>query len=455
MAGSGTKSGTAVAQRLTGFFRIAERGSTPARELIAGLTTFGAMSYIVIVNPAILSAAGMNLHSVIVATAFASMLGTLIMALWANLPIALAPGMGSNVIFAQIVVLKLGISYQTALTMVLIGAILFLILSVTRFREKIVDGFPVSIRIGMQCGIGLLIAYIGLSNAGLLVHQNGQAGFGDLTDPAILLAFIGLLATPILVALRVPAAFLISIVAITAAGLFIHSHGGPATTVLPDSFVELPELPRELLFAFNFNEFFSHFFLVLPITLYFFLSDFFSATATLIGVTRRGGIMNADGHIPNARRAYAADGLASIFGGMLGTSTVVAFVESATGVEAGGRTGLTGVVVAALFGAALFLWPLIACIPPQATAPALVLVGILMMEGIKDLDFSRVEDVIPPMLIMIITVITTDLMIGLASACFVYTAIVAATRQWHKVTRMLLTLDAIFVVYIILAQQVR
>jgi len=455
MAGSRTKGGSAVAQRLTDFFQIAERGSTPGRELIAGLTTFGAMSYIIIVNPAILSAAGMNLHALIVATAFASMLATLVMALWANLPIALAPGMGSNVIFAQIVVVKLGISYQTALTMVLIGATLFLILSVTRLRERIVAGFPISIRIGMQGGIGLLIAYLGLNNAGLLAHENGQLGFGDLGDPAILLAFIGLLATPVLVALRVPAAFLISIVAITAAGLFIHTHGGPATTVLPVSFVELPGFPTELFLAFDFHEFLNHFFLVLPITLYFFLSDFFSATATLIGVTRCGGIMDKDGTIPNARRAFAADGLGSVLGSMLGTSTVVAFVESATGVEAGGRTGLVGVVVAALFGLSLFLWPLIACIPPQATAPALVLVGILMLEGVKDLDFSSPEDTIPPMLILIITVVTTDLMMGLVSACFVYTAIVVATRQWQKVTRMLLALDAIFVVYIILAQQVR
>jgi AGZA family xanthine/uracil permease-like MFS transporter len=437
---------------LNRYFRIEERNSSISREFVAGLTTFGAMSYIIVVNPAILSAAGMNMHSLIITTALASMIGTLIMALWANLPIALAPGMGSNVIFAQVVVLQMGVSYQTAFTMVLIGGILFTILSLTRWRERIVRGFPDPIRLGIQCGLGLFIAYLGLKNAGLVSLAHDRLSFGNIAEPAVMLSLIGVLATPMLLALRIPAAFLISIAALSIIGLFVTAHGAPLTAV-PDRIIDFPIIPKELFFAFDFHEFFTHFWLVLPITLYFFMSDFFSATATLIGVTRRGKIMDEDGNIPSARQAYAADGFASIIGAALGTSTVVAYVESAAGVEAGGRTGLTGIVVAALFGLSLFFWPLIGVIPAQATAPALVMVGVLMMEGIRDLDTSRPENAIPPLLILLITVVTTDLMMGLAIGCFVYSLIVLATRQWQKLTSMLIGLDVIFIIYIIIAHR--
>lgn len=437
---------------LNRYFRIEERNSSISREVVAGLTTFGAMSYIIVVNPAILSAAGMNMHSLIITTALASMIGTLIMALWANLPIALAPGMGSNVIFAQVVVLQMGVSYQTAFTMVLIGGVLFTILSLSRWRERIVRGFPEPIRLGIQCGLGLFIAYLGLKNAGLVSLAHDRLSFGNIAEPAVMLSLVGVLATPMLLALRIPAAFLVSIAALSVIGLFITAHGAPLTA-FPDRIIDFPIIPKELFFAFDFQEFFTHFWLVLPITLYFFMSDFFSATATLIGVTRRGKIMDEDGNIPSARQAYAADGFASIIGAALGTSTVVAYVESAAGVEAGGRTGLTGIVVAVLFGFSLFLWPLIGIIPAQATAPALVMVGVLMMEGIRDLDTSRPENAIPPLLILLITVVTTDLMMGLAIGCFVYSLIVLATRQWQKLTAMLLTLDVIFIIYIIIAHR--
>ncbi len=441
---------------ISGYFDLDRRGSTPVREVIAGFTTFGAMSYILVVNPAIMSAAGMDRHELILVTAIASIVGTLIMALSANLPIALAPGMGSNVVFAQIVVLKFGVSYQTALTMVLFGAILFTVLSLSRFRERIIQGFPDSLRLGMQCGLGLMIGYIGLSNAGLLVHSGGRVGLGDLLAAPPLLALVGILLALALVQLRIPAALLISIILITIAGIFVTRSDGQALTHLPDRLVDLPAAPRDLLLAFNFREFFSHFFLILPITLYFFLSDFFSATATFVGVTRRAGMMDASGAIPKARRAFAADGIASIIGAMLGSSTVVAFVESATGVEAGGRSGLTGITVAVLFGVSVFLWPLIACIPPQATAPAMVLVGIMMMTGgVREFDLSKLGTVVPTILMLVITIIMHDLLLGLAAACFLHTLIALKPGTTEKITPMLLTLDAVFILYIALAETIR
>jgi AGZA family xanthine/uracil permease-like MFS transporter len=431
-------------------FGVRASGSTIGRELVAGFTTFGAMSYIVVVNPAILSATGMDLHALIITTALAAMVGTLIMALSANLPIALAPGMGSNIVFAQVVVLRLGVSYQTALAMVMTGGCLFVLLSVTRFRARLVQGFPDSIRLGMQCGIGLFIAYLGLKNGGLVVQGAHGVSFGHLRDPAVMLVFLGMLATPVLTALRVPAALLLSIVVLTLVGLLVPGAHGHPVTAMPHRLLDWPSLPRGLLLALDFHQFITHFFVLLPIALYFFLSDFFSATATLIGVTRRAGLMDAEGRIPNAQRAFIADGAASMVGALLGTSTVAAYVESAAGVEAGGRTGLTAVVVAILFGLSLFFWPIIAIIPPQATAPALVLVGVLMMEGIRDIDTSRPENAIPPILILLLVVVTTDLMMGLASGCFVYTLIVLATRQWRKLTGMLLAVDAVLVLYVVL-----
>jgi len=445
---------TTIQPLSTGFldkkFEISKRGSTVSREVLAGLTTFGAMSYIMVANPAIVSAAGIDLRGLIIATAVASMIGTLIMALWANLPIALAPGMGSNVIFANIVVLKMGVPYQTAFTMVLIGGVLFTILSVTRLRGMIVSSFPASIRIGIQCAIGLFVAYLGLANAGVVSYAGGRPSFGHLSDPAVLLALAGIMVTAVLIALKTPAAFLISIILITIGGHFVLGANGAPLTPAPTAWISAPIFPAELFMPFDFGNFIANFWLVLPITLYFFLSDFFGATATLISITHRAGIMNEDGSIPRARQAYLTDGIATMAGACVGSTTVTNFVESAAGVEAGGRTGLTGVVVAVLFGLAAFFWPLITIIPPQATAPTLILVGLLMFEGVPEIDFQKAENALSSILIILITVVTTDFMMGLALGCLSYTIMVAAQRKWAKLTPIVLVLDAIFLLYMYL-----
>ncbi|CAN5469301.1 NCS2 family permease [soil metagenome] len=440
--------------RIDRFFNIQASGSTVGRECVAGLTTFGAMSYIVAVNPQILSAAGIDRHALIATTIIASALGSLLMALWARLPIALAPGMGSNIVFAQVVVVQLGMSYQVAFTMVFIGALLMTALSLSRWREKLVFGLPSSIKLGIQCAIGIFIAWLGLRSAGIVVTTDGRVAVGDLSDPAVLLAMAGILITPVLVARRIPAALLISIVSITVIGLVLPSASGHAITPMPDQLFDWPRLPTELFWAFDFREFASHFWLVLPITLYFFISDFFSATATLVGVTRRGKLMTADGQIPNARQAYGADGIASVIGAVVGTSTVVAYVESAAGIEAGGRTGLTALVVAILFALAWFAWPLIAIVPPQATAPALVMVGLLMLEDLRDIDATSAENTVPPLLTMLVTAVTTDLMFGMAAGLFSYTLLVAGLGRRRLVTPTLLVLDAAFVLYLVLMRHV-
>lgn len=442
--------GLAAIRRFLSFDPVAHGSSWPT-EIMAGLTTFGAMGYIIVVNPAILSATGASRADMIVVTALAAMAGSLLMAFLSRLPIALAPGMGSNVVFAQVVVVRMGLSYGTALSMVMVGAILFVLLSMSQLRHNIVRGFPETIRIGLQGGIGLFIAYLGLRSGGLVTADHaGNLGLGDLRSPAVLLVFLSVLITPALIALRVRGAFLLSIAFVTVAGLFVPTGTGHVMTVLPDHLIDIPRIPRTYLFAFDDRQFIEHFFLVLPITLYFFLSDFFSATATMIAVTRRAGLMDEHGGFPNARRAYLADGLASVIGACLGSPTVGAYVESAAGVEMGGRTGATTLVVALLFGASAFFWPLITVIPPQATAAALVMVGVLMMEGLGHLDMSRPIEAVPAVLILLLTVATTNLMIGLCSGCFVYTVMAAAMRDWKRLTPVFLLTDVLLIVYLIL-----
>lgn len=438
--------------RLDRFFGLSRAGTNAGREVVAGMTTFGAMSYVLVVNPAILSSAGLDRHGLIIVTAVAAMLGTLLMALWARLPVGLAPGMGTNVIFAQVVILQMGLSYHIALTMVLAGGLMFMLLSLTGWRERIILGFPGSIRLGIQCGIGTLIAYLGLKNGGLLVVGNHQVSFGTLSDPAVLLTYAGILVTPVLVAMRLPAALLLSIAAITVIGLFVHLPDGTPVTRLPTALWDWPHYPTQYLFAVDVRGFFSHFFIVLPLTLYFFLADFFSATATLMAVCGRSPMATPEGRIPRAYQAFAADGVAAAMSGLLGTSTVGAYIESAAGVEAGGRTGLTALTVAVLFGLGLFLWPVISIVPPQATTGVLVVVGLLMLRGLAELDTSVPENTIPPLLMVLLIATTTNLMIALCSGCFVYTLIVLLRGQVRKLTPMLIGLDVTLLLYLVLTR---
>ncbi|MEO6921885.1 MAG: NCS2 family permease [Collimonas sp.] len=437
------------------FFHLHSRGTTVGREMVAGMTTFAAMSYIIVVNPMILSSTGMDKQGLLLATVLSAVVGTLIMALWANLPIALAPGMGTNIVFAQILVAQMGVSWQTGLSMVFLNALIFLALSLTRWRERIIAAFPEPIKLGMQCSIGAFVAYLGLKSAGLVVTVPGSiAGLGNLGDYAALLALAGIVATLVLVKWRIPGALLISIIAITIAGSFIHGVDGKVLTVWPEHLVAMPIFKTDLIGAFDFHGFLSKFHLLLPVTLYFLLSEFFAGTATLFGVTRRANLLTASGNLPDARAAFASDALASVVGAAVGTSTVTAYVESVAGVEAGGRTGLVGVTVALLFGLSLFFAPLITIVPVQATAPVLVLVGFLMMEGLREIDLSRFDTSLPPLLMTLVTVWTSDLMVGMAFGCFAYTLLVAVRQRPQRVTLAVLALDAVFVLYLVLRNSI-
>ena len=382
------------------FFKLKERGTTVSREIIAGLTTFLAMAYILAVNPGMLSAAGMSARAVFTATAVSAAIATLVMAFVANLPVALAPGMGLNAFFTFTVVIGMGCTWQLALTAVLIEGIIFIILSLCGIREAIVKSIPDNLKKAVAVGIGLFIAIIGLSNAGIVTSQAGTIiSFVTfkMENAAALLAIIGLIITIILYTLKVPGAILIGIVITTLIGIPM------GVTKIPEGLkaVSTPDAP--LVFAFDwkgicmgangFSIAVLGKFIVILIT--FLFTDLFDTIGTLLGVAEQGNLKDKDGNVLNAKGALIADSVGTVVGACLGTSTVTSYVESSAGVGAGGRTGLASVVTAVLFIISLLFSQVFLLIPAAATAPALIFVGYLMMKSVVDIKFDDSTEGIP------------------------------------------------------------
>lgn len=436
--------------RLDRFFYISQRQSSISREIIAGLTIFGSMAYIMAVNPAVLAVTGLARHDMVMTTIAGAVAGTLIMALWARLPLALAPAMSSNVLFAQVIVQQAHVSPTTAFTVVFFSGICFTVLSLSKLRLKIIQGFPPTIILGIQISIGAFIARIGFTTAGIAIPSatNGLT-FASLSQPSVILALAGIFLCILLYILRIPAGLLLTIILLTILGIFIPGPDGTALTRLPHQMIDWPHYPTHLLFAFNFHEFFQHLGLLVPITLYVLLSDFFDATGTMLSVTRRAGLCGTPSHPELNPRAFSADGAASILGAILGTCTVSAYLESLTGAEAGGRTGLSALVVALLFAVSCFFWPLITAIPALATAPILVVVGLGMLSCLPDLP-PRAEDNLPPLCMLLITVITGNFMLALACGMLLYSLIALIQRAFTRLTPIVLGLNVAFLCYMIL-----
>jgi len=395
------------------FFQLEKRGTTPFREFQAGLTTFAAMAYILAVNPSILANTGMDKGALVTVTAITAAVATALMALFTNYPIAMAPGMGINAFFTFTICLARGVPWQEALGMVFINGIIFLSLSVSGVREKIIASIPVGLKIAVTCGVGLFIAFIGLKNGGVIVAS--QATFvehGDFTSGPVALTLIGIILIALMVARKVPGAIVIGILAITIAGLFTSNGAGGRVTDLSHGIFSYPQsaAPVFLKLSFGFLHSWGGFTKALPFIFTLLLVDMFDNIGTLIGVTKRAGLLDEDGRLPKAGRALLADSIATILSALLGTSTVVSYIESASGVEAGGRTGLTAIWVSLLMLAALFLTPLILAIPPCATAPALVIVGIFMMQSVVEIDMSDFETAAPAVL----TIFTIPLTFSIA-----------------------------------------
>lgn len=404
-------------------FHLSKSGTTVPRELIAGVTTFTAMAYILAVNPAILmngfgadpaigtdpaSASYMAVKgALLTATAVSAAIATLIMAVLANYPIALAPGMGINAFFAFSICLAAGVPWQEALGMVFVNGFIFLTLSLTGIREKIIKCIPYALKIAITCGIGIFIAFIGLKNAGIVAdHPATLVAPGDFTSPPVALALAGIILMAVLVARRVPGAIILGIAILTVVGFFLPDGRGGSVTPRPESLGALISAPPSIAPVFlkldlSFLTSFPAIMKALPFILALLLVDMFDNIGTLIGVTKRAGFLDKDGNLPRAGRALISDSLAAILSSLFGTSTVVSYIESASGVEAGGRTGLVGVAVAVLMLLALFLAPLILLVPAAATAPVLVIVGVFMLQSIREIEFDDFATAVPAALVII------------------------------------------------------
>jgi AGZA family xanthine/uracil permease-like MFS transporter len=413
-------------------------------EIIAGLTTFAAMSYILIVNPSILGLSGMPVAGLITVTALAACFGTLLMAWLTNYPIALAPGMGLNAFFAFTICLTREIPWEAALGIVFYNGILFLLLTLSGLRQKIADAIPASLKIGVQCGIGLFIAFIGLKNAGLIVDNPATfVGLGDLSQPSILLAFLGIIFTIVLVIKKVTGAILISIVTLTVIGLFIPTESGYLTP-MPDAIVGLPAPISDTFFAMDLLYPIVNFATTWDLIFALMFVNMFDTIGTLIGVSKRAKLVDDKGKLPKMGRAMTADAAAGVVGAALGTSPVTSYVESAAGVSAGGRTGLTAVVVAICFLLALFLSPLMLVIPIMATTPALVMVGIFMMDSIKELDFSDLASVATATIALMTMPFTFSISEGIALGFITYVGIKVGTGEFKKVSLITYFMAAVF-----------
>jgi AGZA family xanthine/uracil permease-like MFS transporter len=417
-------------------FHLEENQTTVRRELLAGLTTFMTMAYIVVVNPQILSQAGMPVDGVLFATCISSAIATLIMGLWANYPIALAPGMSLNAYFTYSIVLGRGVPWQTALGVVFFSGVLFLLLTLSNIREQVVNAIPDCLKNGTAAGIGLFIAFIGLRNAKIIVANPATlVSFGKISDPEVLLAAAGLVFIAILMARRFSSAILLGIVAITLAGIPLGlSHW-------PSHFFSLPHpsgtfLQLDLRAAAKIG--------LGGLIFVFFFVDLFDNVGTLVGVCEGGGFLR-DGKLPRASRALVADAIGTMFGALTGTSTVTSYIESASGVAAGARTGLANIVIATLFLAAMFCAPLVAAIPAYATAPALVLVGVLMSGAVARVRWDDFSEAFPAFLTVVATPLTFSIATGLSLGVLSFTFVKLGSGRHREVSPLIWVLTILFV----------
>lgn len=423
-------------------FKLSERGTTVRTEVLAGVTTFLTMAYIMFVNPMILADAGMDRDAVFVATCLAAAVGTLIMGLYANYPIALAPGMGLNAYFTYGVVLGMGHTWQVGLGAVFLSGVLFVILSLLPIREWVVNSIPKSLKIAISAGIGLFLAIIGMKNAGLVVdHPATLVGLGDLKSWPVILACVGFLAMVIMDFRRIPGAIIIAILGVTVVGVVLGVSPAGGIMAMPPSLA--PTLGQlDIVGALNVG--------LIAIVFAFFFVDLFDTAGTLVGVAHRAGLLDEHGRLPRLKKALMADSVATVVGSGLGTSTTTSYIESAAGIRAGGRTGLTACVVALLFLLGLFFSPLAGTIPAYATAPALVYVACLMARGIAELDWEDITESAPGVIAAISMPLTFSIANGIGFGFVSYVAIKLLTGQADKVSSAVYVIAAAFVLKFVL-----
>lgn len=421
------------------FFKLKEHKTDVKTEIIAGVTTFMTMAYILAVNPGILSNTGMDKNAIFTATALSAVVATLVMALWARLPFALAPGMGLNAFFAFTVVIGMGHSWQFALTAVFVEGIIFLILTAFNVRELIVNAIPINLKHAISAGIGLFIAFIGLQNAGIIVKSDAtMITLGSMGEHTVWVAAFGLILTGVLLALKVKGALLI--------GIFLSAIIGIpfGVTHLPEGhLVSLPPSIAPIAFQFDFSQIFTTDMAIVLLT--FLFVDMFDTVGTLVGVASKANMIDKDGKLPRVKQALFADAVGTTVGAMVGTSTVTTYVESASGVAEGGRTGLTSLTTAGMFTLALFLAPLFLMVPGAATAPALVLVGSFMMSPILKIDFNDYTESIPVFLTIIMMPLSYSIAEGIVFGIVSFVALKLFSGRYKEISIVMYILALLFI----------
>lgn len=421
-------------EKLFGFDRNVTRVRT---EVLAGITTFLTMAYILAVNPNILSATGMDKGALFTTTVIASAFATLLMAFYAKLPFGLAPGMGLNAFFAYTVCLTMGYTWQFALTAVLIEGLIFILLTVTNLREKIVDAIPVTLKNAIGAGIGLFISFIGLQNAGIIVNNDATLiSMGNITSGTALLGMIGLVVTSLLLVKVVRGALLFGILITTLIGI-------PMGITKFDGIFSTPPSIEPIFWQFEWHNIFTKEMIVVVFT--FLFVDMFDTIGTLVGVTTKAGMMDKNGKIPHLKQAFMVDAIGTTAGAMLGTSTITTFVESASGVGEGGRSGLTSFVTAVCFLLSLFFAPFFLSVPGAATAPVLILVGLMMMSSVLKVNFADYSEAIPAFICIIFMPLAYSISDGIVLGMISYVLINLLTGKYKKLTIGMYILAAIFV----------
>ena len=431
--------GTKLQSLTEHIFQLKNSGTNIRKELIAGITTFMTMAYILTVNPKILGDAGMNEKAVFTATALSALIATLVMAFWAKLPFALAPGLGLNAFFAYTVVLKMGFSWQTALTAVFIEGIIFILLTSFNLREAIINSIPLSLKHAISAGIGLFIAFVGLSYAKIIVgDQSTLVTLGDMSNHSVWVGITGILLIGILLIFKVKGAIIIGILISALIGIPL------GITHLPESIpLSVPPSLKPIFLKFDFKNLLSIEMLIVVFT--FLFIDMFDTVGTLVGVCSKASMLDKDGNVPRAKQALYADAIGTTVGACLGTSTVTTYVESAAGVVVGGKTGLTSFFVAVAFALALPFSSVFLNIPREAAAPALIMVGMFMMSPIKKINLEDYAEAIPAFLTIVIMPLTMSISEGIVFGMLSYVFLKVLTGKWREVSFIMYILSVFFI----------
>ncbi|WP_286356726.1 NCS2 family permease [Ileibacterium valens] len=434
---------------LDSYFHLSEKGTTVRTEIIAGITTFLAMAYILGVNPMILSDAGMDIESVFTATALSAAVASIIMGILANYPVALAAGMGVNALFAYTICGAMGYSWEAALAAVFLSGVVFVVISITGVRKMIIDAIPVQLKLAIGAGIGFFIAFVGLKNAAIIIaNESTFVGIGNFSDPTVLLSIFGILVTIACVVKKVPAAVFVGLIVTAIVGVILGVAGFENMPVLGGVFSFDFKLNAAGAFMNGFTELFANPFNAIVVIFSFLFVDFFDTAGTLVAVGTEVGLVNQKGELEGAEKALLADSIGTVFGAVIGTSTVTSFVESSSGVQVGGKTGLTAVTTGVLFLLSMLISPLIlGLITNAVTAPALVVVGVMMARQMKGIDWDNMIYAVSAFVTIISMILTYSISNGIAFGFVAYTVAMISAGKAKEIHPTVWALMVIFVLY--------